>query len=51
MEQIDLITSEKLLLPNTKIRIKLIRAKPNFYLLSDNSNVSLKVVDCSLFTQ
>ena len=48
---IDLFTCEKLLLPNTKVRIKLIRARPNFYMLSDNLNVSLKIVDCSLFTR
>ena len=48
---IDLFTCEKLLLPNTKVRIKLIRARPNFYMLSDNPNVSLKIVDCSLFTR
>ena len=48
---IDLFTCEKLLLPKTKVRIKLIRARPNFYMLSDNPNVSLKIVDCSLFTR
>ena len=46
---IDLFTCEKLLLPKTKVRIELIRARPNFYMLSDNPNVSLKIVDCSLF--
>ena len=48
---IDLLTCEKLILPKTKVRIKLIRARPNFYMLSDNPNVSLKIVDCSLFTK
>ena len=48
---IDLFTCEKLLLPNIKVRIKLIRGRPNFYMLSDNPNVSLKIVDCSLFTR
>ena len=48
---IDLFTCKKLLLPNTKVRIKLIRARPNFYMLSDNPNVSLKIVGCSLFTR
>ena len=48
---IDLFTCKKLLLPNPKIRIKLIRARPSFYMLSDNPNVSLKIVDCSLFTR
>ena len=47
---IDLFTCEKLLLPNTKIRIKLTRARLNFYMLSDIPNiVSLNFVDCSLF--
>ena len=48
---IDLFTCKKLLLPNTKVRIKLIRAISNAYMLSDNPNISLKIVDCSLFTR
>ena len=48
---IDLFTCEILLLPITKFRIKLNRARPNFYMLSDNPNVNLKIVDCSLFTR
>ena len=48
---IDLFICEKILLPKTKVRIKLIRARPNFYMLSDNPNVSLKIADCSLFTR
>ena len=48
---IDLFSCEKLLLPKTKVRIKLIRARPNFHMLSDNPNDSLKTVDCSLFTR
>ena len=48
---IDLFTCEKLLLPNTKVRIKLVRARPNYYMLSDNPNVSPKIVDCLLFTR
>ena len=47
---IDLFQCENLLLPNTKIRLKLIRARPNFYMISNNPHVSLKVLDCSLFT-
>ena len=47
---IELLTFEKFLLPKTNVRIKLIRARPNFYMLSDNSNVSLKllIVNCLL---
>ena len=48
---IDLFSCEKLLLPNTKIRIKLNRSRPNFYRLSDNPNFSLTIVDCSRFTR
>ena len=48
---IDLLTCKKLLLPKTRVQNELIRARPNFYMLSDNPNVSLKIVDCSLFTR
>ena len=34
-----------------KVRIKLIRARHNSYMLSDNPNNSLKTVDRSLFTK
>ena len=34
-----------------KIRLRLIRARPNFYMISDNSNVSLGIVNCSLYTR
>ena len=42
---IDFFTCEKLLLPITKVRVKIIRARPNFYMLSDNPNV---IVRCLL---
>ena len=41
----------ELLYPNMKIRLRLIRARPNFYMISDNPNVSLGVVNCSLYTR
>ena len=34
-----------------KLRLQLIRARPNFYMISDNPNVSLGIVDCSLYTR
>ena len=34
-----------------KIRLPLIRARPNFYKISENPNVSLGIVDCSLYTR
>ena len=33
--------------PNMKVTIRLIRARPIFYMISDNPNVSLGIVDCS----
>ena len=32
-------------------RLRLVRAKPNFYMISDNPNVSLGSVDSSLYTR
>ena len=48
---IDLFQCENLPLPATKVRLKLIRAIPNFYIISYNRHVSLKVLDCSLYTR
>ena len=48
---IDFFSTSELLYPNTKIRLRLIRARPNFYMISDNPNVSLGVVDCSFYTR
>ena len=45
---LDLCSCKTLLLPNTKVRNKVIRASPNFYMPSDNPNFSLKIVDCLL---
>ena len=48
---IDFFSASELLYPNMKIRLRLIKARPNFYMISDNPNVSLGVVDCSLYTR
>ena len=48
---IDFFSTSQLLYPNMKIRLRLIRARPNFYMISDNPNVSLGIVDCSLYTR
>ena len=48
---IEFFSTSELLYPNMKIRLRLIRARPNFYMISDNPNVSLGIVDCSLYTQ
>ena len=48
---IDFLSTSELLYPNMKSRLRLIRARPNFYMIRDNPNVSLGTVDCSLYTR
>ena len=48
---IDFFSSSELLYPNMKNRLRLIRARPNLYMISDNPNVSLGIVDCSLYAR
>ena len=43
---VDFFSTSELLYPNMKIRLRLISARPNFYMISDNANVSLEIVDC-----
>ena len=48
---IDFLTTLELLNPNMKARIRLIRARANFSMISENPNVSLGIVDCSLYNR
>ena len=48
---VDFFSTPDLLYPNRKNRLRLIRARPNFYMISDNPNFSLGIVDCSLYTR
>ena len=48
---VDFFSTSELLYPNMENRLRLIRARPNFYMISDNPNVSLGIVDCSLYTR
>ena len=48
---IDFFLTSELLYPNKKVRLRVIRARPNFSMISDNPNVSLGIVDCSLYTR
>ena len=48
---VDFFSTSELLYPNMKTRLRLIRARSIFYMISDNPNVSLGIVDCSLFTR
>ena len=48
---VDFFSTSELFYPNMKVRLRLIRARPNFYMISDNPNVSLGIVDCSFYTR
>ena len=48
---IDFVSTSELPYPNMKIRLRLIRARPDFYMISDNPNVSLGIMECSLYTR
>ena len=48
---VDFFSPSEVLYPNMKTRLRLIRARPNFYMISDNPNVSLGIIDCSLYTR
>ena len=48
---VDFFSTSELLFPNMKIRLRLIRARHKFYMISDIPNVSLGIVDCSLYTR
>ena len=48
---IDLFSTFELLYPNMKNRLRLIRARPIFQMISDNPNICLGIVDCSLYTR
>ena len=48
--EVKFFSTSEMLYRITKTRLRLIRSRPNFYMISDNPNVSLGIVDCSLFT-
>ena len=48
---IDFFSTSELLYPNIKFRLRLIKARPNFYMISENPNVSLGIVNCSPYTR
>ena len=48
---IDFFSTSELLYPNLKVRLRLIRARANFYMISENPKVSHGIVDCSLYTR
>ena len=47
----DLFSTSEVLYLNMKIRLRLIRARPIFYMINDNPNFSLGILDYSLYTR
>ena len=48
---VDFFSTSELLYTNMKIRLRPIRDRPKFYLISINPDASLGIVDCSLYTR
>ena len=48
---VDFFSTSELPIPKKKIMLRLIRVRPKFNVISDNPNVSLGIVDCSLYTR
>ena len=48
---VDFLSFSELIYPSIRIRLQLIRARPNFYEISDNPNLNLGIVGCSLYTR
>ena len=48
---VDFFSFSEMLYPKMKIRLHLVRARPNFYMISVNPNLILGFVDCSVYTR
>ena len=48
---VNFFSTSELLYPNMKFMLRLIRARPKFYTMKEHPNVSLGIVDCSLYTR
>ena len=48
---VNFFSTSETLYPKMKVRLRLITARPTFYMISDNLNVNLGIVDCSLYTR
>ena len=44
-------SASELLYPNLKVRLRIIRVRPKIYVISDNTSISIGIVDCSLCTR
>ena len=47
----DFFSTSELIYPKMKFRLRLIRARPYFYMISGNPNASVGIVDSALYTR
>ena len=48
--EFDFLSPSEMLNPFLKVKQRLIRARPNFNMITDNPNVDMRTVDCSYYT-
>ena len=48
---VDFFFSSEFLCTNMKVRLQLFKARPKFYLISDNPTLVLEMFDCSVYTR
>ena len=49
--RVDFFSTSELLYPNIKNRLRVVRARPKFDVISDNPNVRLGIVDRPFYTR
>ena len=49
--RVDFFSTSELLFPFRNIKLRLIRARPYFDMISDNPDFSLGIVECSIYTR
>ena len=47
----DYFSTSELLYPKMRVRLRIIRARPHFYIISDNPNVIFENIDCSSYNR
>ena len=48
---VDFFSNSELVYSKMKVRLRVIRGRPNFYMITGNPNVSVVIVDCSFYTR
>ena len=47
----DYFSTSELLYPKMRVRLRIIRARPHFFIISDSPNVSFEIIDCSPYNR